>query len=509
MKTLADVLAKFPPQILERYDFSNAKYHGSLTPMTGIVCREHGEFSQYVGQLRKDGAGCQACGQAVRVTKRRSAPDKVLEQARAVHGDKYTYERTVYTNSATHMIVTCPEHGDFKTAPNNFLRGKGCPACGHLRKGVNASGVKSAQTSIAKHAARFVEEARKIHGDDYDYSQTIYRGKRQKLTIRCKKHGEFTQTAGPHLSRGQGCPSCSNHKSRGEAEILKFVSIFAEAQSRDRVILAPKELDVYLPQHNLAIEYCGEYWHGAKNPSEEAVSRTRHSNKTRDCAAKGIRLLTIFESEWKTRPEAIKRLLRNAMGKTRGKLMARKCELRIVGSSEANAFFEAYHPQGGNGYGEHYGLYWGSKLVACMRFTFGANDRGVHSQRAWTLSRYATRVAVTGGASRLLAAFRAEHPAEDVKSFSDNRYFSGEMYKTLGFELEEESPPDYQVFHAKTGLLPKAAWQRRKIPARIRDIGAEDSFDPEKDPRSERDMTYLLNAVRVYDCGKKRWVLRA
>jgi hypothetical protein len=82
------------------------------------------------------------------------------------------------------------------------------------------------------------------------------------------------------------------------------------------------------------------------------------------------------------------------------------------------------------------------------------------------------------------------------------------MYEKLGFELEEEIEPDYQVYHPKTGLLAKTAWQRKNIPARIRETGVNEKFDPSTDPRSERDMTYLLGAQRLFDCGKKRWLWR-
>jgi hypothetical protein len=186
--------------------------------------------------------------------------------------------------------------------------------------------------------------------------------------------------------------------------------------------------------------------------------------------------------------------------------MARKCDVAAVPAHEAAAFFDAYHPQGGAGWGANYGLRYRGKLVACMRFAFGANDRGSNADRMWTLTRYATRLPVTGGASRLFSAFVADHDPESVKSFSDNRYFTGGMYVKLGFVLEEETEPDYQVYHSKTGLLPKTAWQRKKIPQRIRDVGSAERFDPASDPRSERDMTYLLGARRLYDCGKKRWV---
>jgi hypothetical protein len=187
--------------------------------------------------------------------------------------------------------------------------------------------------------------------------------------------------------------------------------------------------------------------------------------------------------------------------------MARKCELKAVSNPDATAFYDRYHPQGGAGYGDHYGLYWGTKLVACMRFTHGSNDRGNNKTRTWTLSRYATCVTVAGGASRLLKAFMTDKNPKQVKSFSDNRFFGGGMYETLGFELQGESGADYTVWHPKLGLRHKSHWQRREIQERAKQLGVELDFDHETDPRTERDMTYLLGGRRIYDCGKKTWTL--
>ena len=510
--TLPEVLAKFPTEVLARYDFSRAEYHGALERMTGIVCPDHGEFTQYPAQLRKNGAGCPACGEIVRRAKRRSPQEDVIARVTEVHGGFYTYDRAVYRNLITKFTVTCPLHGDFDTTPANHLKGRGCPTCGQFsrghRKDVAASARKTADAKIAKFAEKFVADARAVHGNAYDYGQTNYQGRNTKVAITCPKHGPFWQKPYQHLKRAHGCPECSHHRSKGEAALAKFMAIFGPVEERNRKLIAPKELDIYAPYANVAVEYCGEYWHASSSAEEERKDRTRHLDKHRACEAAGIRLLTVYESEWLERPAAIRRLIRNALGKARGRVMARKCAVEAVGSAEATAFFERYHPQGGAGWGHTYGLRYSGKLVACMRFAFGANDRGANAERAWTLTRYATRVSVPGGASRLFAAFLADCDPESVKSFSDNRYFTGRMYEQLGFVLEEETDPDYQVYHPKTGLLAKTAWQRKNIPARIRDIGASEVFNPATDPRSERDMTYLLGAQRMFDCGKKRWVWR-
>jgi len=510
-QSLQTVISKFPKETLERYDFSNAVYTGALDPITGIVCPKHGVFKQYSGQLRKTGgSGCQECGAEVRVAKRRVPQDEVIARAKKVHNSFYSYDRFVYTTTHRRSIVTCPIHGDFEILPSNHINNKqGCSACANLRKGkyenrAEASAKVSA-VKIARHAFTFVAQARAVHGDTYDYSQVVYAGKKAKVTIICKKHGPFEQAPGHHIWRAHGCPECSHHRSKGEAAIFNFVSIFCEPISRDRATLGGKELDIHIPERKLAIEYCGEYWHGASSIEEERKDRKRHLEKYEACRAKGIRLLTIYESEWLNRPKALKHLIRNALGKSRGSVMARKCELVKVDHNTAVEFYDRYHPQGGAGSGEHYALMYSGKMVACMRFTFGANDRGANSERVWTLSRYATRINVRGGATRLMTAFIREHNPSVIKSFSDNRYFDGGMYEALGFKLEEVTEPDYQVYHQKIGLLPKSAWQRKSIPKRIKEIGSDEVFDPKTDHRTEREMTFLLGAQRVFDCGKKRW----
>lgn len=514
---LQRVMAQFPADILARYDFSKAVYVHALTPITGIVCSLHGEFQQYAAQLRKPGgAGCPACGQDLRNLARRMPPDEFVCRAEKRHPGKYDYSCTNFVNTTTKVQVRCPKHGEFTITPaNHIYAGQGCPTCGGVTRGFykneTTRGVSSAATSIAKHRLLFESRARAVHGDLYDYSAVDYRGARKPVEIRCHKHGAFWQMPHKHVGQDrQGCPSCGQ-KSAGEEEVAKFIGIFAPVVRRDRAVIKPKEIDIYLPEHRLAVEYCGAYYHSAGSRDELAFATTRHAEKHALLESQGIRLITLFDQEWAERQRPVRRLLRTAIGKLRGKLMARKCEVQRVAQADARAFFDRYHVQGGKGSGEHYGLYWHGKLVACMRFALGANDRGAKvraSGRDWVLGRYATRVNVVGGASRLFSAFVAEFRPEKVKSFSDNRFFTGGMYEKLGFVLEEVSDPDYVVWHIKTGILSKSAWQRRNIPARLKEVGSDQQFTPETDPRSERDMTFLAGARVLYDCGKKRWVWR-
>lgn len=512
MKTIDEVIAKFPQDVQKMFDFSNAKYVGALKPITGIVCPRHGGFQQYAAQLRKRGALCPKCGAEQRNAAITEPVERFLQRAEAAHPGLYTYEKTQYTKMRNYIIVTCRQHGDFKIqAAKLVLARQGCPTCGAKKRGRHTgnknTGALAAATSIKKHAGKFVEKAQAVHGNKYDYSESVYTGARNKISIRCPEHGYFRVGAWDHINKTCGCPTCSHHQSTGEAQVAAFLSMFTPTSLRNRQIIKPKELDIYLPEHKLAVEYCGEYWHSMGSKEEEKANKNRHLEKHLAASDAGVELITLYATEWENRKFQVKRLLRARLGKLRGRVFARKCELREVPTPEARAFYDKYHIQGGAGYGVHYGLYWKDKLVACMRFTNGGNDRGAAAKnRTWTLSRYATRVGVIGGASRLFKAFVRTHSPDTVKSFSDTRLFSGAMYEKLGFTLKATLPPDYVVWSPKLGIRPKPHYQRRYLQKRLEEHGVKDMFDPDTDPRTEAEITYSMGAKRLFDCGKKRWV---
>jgi len=451
---------------------------------------------------------CKACTrenamrQHVHTTNKRRAysDQKSFVEAAERQGRGFDYSKVVYINTRTPVEIVCPKHGSFWQRPTNHMSGKGCPQCKN----------EGTSNRCRKTKKQFVEDAKKVWGDVFDYSETVYLDSHTQVEITCKNHGGFFQSPTNHLQGQVGCSKCNHMKSAPEEAIAAYLERFTTVVRRDRSVIGPKEIDIYLPEHNLALEYCGMYWHSHADREDERKNKRKHAEKHRLCEEKGVRLITLYETEWLERPETVKRMLRNAVGATRGKLMARKCVLGEPSPQEARAFYERYHPQGGTGSGKHYGLYYKDKLVACMRFTFGGNDRGHGAkERQWTLSRYATRLPVAGAASRLFKAFVKEQQPPEVKSFSDNRWFGGGMYAQLGFVLEDTVPSDYQVWSPKLGLRPKPHYQRRLLQKRLEEHGVEEQFDPAKDSRTEAEMTYLMGARRIYDCGKKRWLWTA
>ena len=63
----------------------------------------------------------------------------------------------------------------------------------------------------------FINEAKIVHGELYDYSKTNYVHALTKIIITCKTHGDFEQSPNTHL-RGSGCPKCSHSTKRKTTE---------------------------------------------------------------------------------------------------------------------------------------------------------------------------------------------------------------------------------------------------------------------------------------------------
>ena len=478
------------------YDFSSSVYAGMNQKLT-YRCPEHGETSSDAKNLL-NGRSCLKCAIATRGGKKRMTQKKVIARFKEVHGSTYDYSKVQYYGQKVPLTITCPKHGDFFQVAEYHWNGAGCTKC--FRE--DRAGASQRMT----HAEFLVRMDAMFPGGftvtgQYANSQTL-------IDLHCNKHDvELTSKPNWLLNGCNPCTKCNHMKSAPEEQVADYLEIFTTVERRNRTLIGPKEIDIYLPEKKIAIEFCGMYWHSHGDKDAEKKGKGRHAEKHALCAAEGVRLITIYETEWAERQATVKRMLRNAIGKTKGRLMARKCELRKPTIQEARAFYEKYHPQGGDGTGAHYGLYWNGKLVACMRFTFGSNDRGHGAKvRQWTLSRYASRLSVAGAASRLFKAFLTDQKPDEVKSFSDNRLFSGGMYEQLGFQLEADVVPDYQVWSQKLGLRPKPHYQRRLLPARLREHGMDEKFDPATDKRTEAEMTYLMGARRIYDCGKKRWL---
>lgn len=159
-----------------------------------------------------------------------------IEESIQVHGYKYNYNNTIYFNNKTPLEILCSEHGIFKQTPIHHLKGSGCPECAGNKRGFGKD---------------FIMKSKKIHGDLYDYSNTIYFNSKTPLEIKCQKHGIFKQIPSHHLN-GSGCPECAGNKNSKTSFIDKSIKKHGKYYDYSKVnyINNKSKVIIICPIHN-------------------------------------------------------------------------------------------------------------------------------------------------------------------------------------------------------------------------------------------------------------------
>ena len=263
----------------DRYNYSKVKYVNSHTKII-IMCPVHGEFKR-TPNSHLGNHGCPMCSGNTK-----STTEEFIEKAIKIHNNEYDYSKFSYKNAHTRGVIICKKHGEFKQSPNNHVSNKnGCPDCSNelLKLGLTC----------------FIQKAKKIHDNEYDYSKFSYINTRTKSTIICKKHGEFNQNPHSHL-KGKGCPKCN--LSKGEKIISKWLKSnsinYKIEKSFDKCFVDKKNkklrFDFYLPEHNTLIEFDGVHHFKAKY-GEDVFNKQLLRDRIKDqyCINNNINLIRI------------------------------------------------------------------------------------------------------------------------------------------------------------------------------------------------------------------------
>lgn len=278
----------------------------------------------------------------------------------------------------------------------------------------------------------------------------------------------------------------------GESQILEFLeSLQVSYVHRDRSVIPPYEIDVYVPDYRLGIEYHGCFWH-SYNHLETTVERQRHQRKHAAAAAANIRLLQFWDVEWAQHPAICQNIIQGVLrqNQTRG---ARECELRTPTPTEVTIFLTAHHLQGPRPYTYARGLYWQNELVMVMTIGKSRFKRGT-----WEIIRLAAAsgLHIAGGAVRLWSALRALLPPGCVVySYADKRVFQGTIYPALGFTWSHDTPPGYHYWRDGQ-LYSRLAFQKHKLAA----LPGYDAV------LTESENMFQQGYRRLWDAGQSVWV---
>lgn len=280
-------------------------------------------------------------------------------------------------------------------------------------------------------------------------------------------------------------------------EIIDYIkSIYdGEIISNNRGFIGSLELDIVLPEKNIAIEYNGVYSH-IYRPHESSFSAIKdhnyHLQKTNLCEGKGIQLIHIFSDSWKNKKEIWKSFIKNKLGICENKVYARKCTIKEIDTYTKNMFLDENHLQGKDKSKLKYGLFNNDILVAVM--TFSKPRYNVNYK--WELTRFSIlkNYSVVGAFSKLLNNFRKNNSGSII-SYADRTYSNGNVYNNNGFKLININRPSYYYVKKNTEQrLHRSNFTKNKI-------------TDKNDARTEQEIMFDNDYYKIFDCGTLVFVI--
>lgn len=452
----------------DKYNYLKTNYVNSITKVL-ITCPIHGDFKQTPhGHLT--GRGCIHCSILKRSKNRSSNTTDFIIKANDIHGGRYDYTNTKYVRHDKKLIITCKIHGNFKQTPNNHLV-YGCNLCAIRLRGINHK----------KSLIDFVGRANIVHSNIYDYSNSKYTGSRSKINISCIKHGSFTQMACNHLS-GNGCPKCKT--SKGQTEVAEFVNSIgiSDLVINTRKVIAPMEIDIYSPSMKIGIEFCGLYWHSEENGKKSNY----HANKHKACEGIGVKLITVFEDEWKNSRGKVENIIRSVFSKSPVNEVVNGLVINEVTWCTAKAFLNANHLLNSGKPGTYLvGAFLpDATLIGVAVFSKKSDNSGVEMTRMLAIKNNLFIM------NEMFAYAVDNYALTDITAYVDPRWHTEDDRGYLGFDIIETTKPTLWWTNFK-----KRYQRRYKSKTELVESGGDKNL-------SKAQLMKNLGYSRIWDCGK-------
>jgi len=254
-----------------------------------------------------------------------------------------------------------------------------------------------------------------------------------------------------------------------------------------------KELDIFLPNLNLAFEFNGLWWHNEINKPDDY-----HLVKTNLCVEKNIQLIHIWEDDWIYKKDIVKSMILNKLNLSTNRIFARKTKIKnIIDKKIIKEFLEKNHIQGFVGSKVKLGLFYNDDLVSLM--TFGnkrivMNDKNYINE--WELSRFCNKLntSVIGGASKLFKYFIGNYDPKEIITYANRSYSNGLLYEKLNFNYSHITKPNYYYIVDKIRKH-RFTYRKNKL--------IKDGFDPKK---TEHQIMSDRKIYRIYDSGQLKFI---
>ena len=279
----------------DKFTFEKTVYSGSKKDLI-ITCKEHGDFITKPNNILKSIYGCPSCHLRYKNRYKSKDVESVIKDLNLIHNNKYIYTELNSVKRSEIIEVLCPLHGSFFPTLSSHLLGSGCNSCSQIKN----------QIKRKRSLKKFIELSNKVHNNKYNYKKSIYINSITPLEIICTIHGSFWQRPDCHYNRRHQCLVCSEHFTRSKKEIQLY-NLLLEKESSIVYSYRPdwllgKELDIFIPDLNLAVEYNGMVYHHSSitdNKFLNTFTKTScyHKSKYALCKKNGIDLIHIFEFE--------------------------------------------------------------------------------------------------------------------------------------------------------------------------------------------------------------------
>ncbi len=318
------------------------------------------------------------------------------------------------------------------------------------------------------------------------FTEGEYRHSYDEYIWKCNSCGQVFKSRMDLYKRH--CPECKP-RSMEQQEIVDFIrSLNIDIRQNDRTILGGREIDIYIPQYKIGIEYDGLYWHS----EDRGMDKFHHIKKYNECINNGIRLIRIFSDEWNKSKKIVKSRIKHILNGHNRVIYARKCEIKIINSKTAARFLSKYHLQGRDRSTINLGGFYKNRLIGVMTFSKRKITRS--KELNWELVRYCTvyNFSCVGLGSKLLKYFERNYVPNKLIAYADKRWSNGNMYIKLGFKHHHDSAPNYWYTKHYDKRLHRFNFQKRLLQKKM------EIYDP---LLSEKEIMSINGWDRIWDCG--------
>ena len=278
-----------------------------------------------------------------------------------------------------------------------------------------------------------------------------------------------------------------HQQSSAEKEITEHIESYGFTVVQNDRSRFGFEVDIYVPEKKLAIEFNGIYWHSSLFKDKDF-----HQKKAIEVWNQGETLFHIWEDQWIENKELILSKIKSMLGVV-DRIYARNCDVVYPDVSQVKKFMNSYHIQGFKGATKHIGLQCENEIVAVLSIL----DKG---NGVWAIERFATRYSVVGGFSKALSEFSKSNDWKSILTYASLDYGHGNMYEKCGFSFDGITDPGLWYTTGKQMRIQRQSLMKHKLPY---------IFDDYDSNMAVNEFLAMKKIFPIYDAGSVRYVLNS